>query len=705
MTNQNSDLPVNPPGISFEDWAALLTGGTGGAAPMSPPPASAPVPVQPPAAAAVPPAVVPPVASPAPAAPPAAVSVPPLQPSQVSPAASDPLAEALEASWRESLRQEALRDASQVQNPEPVAFAAPAPAPAPVVAPVVAPVEAATSVPPLAASLAAPVAPPVGESRRSRRAEIAAETGNPFADGLVGGADAAPPAASAAAAAAPADAAEPVHPAVPDFSKTAPLDSGLFRTEAAAAHPATEVLPVLPTEVLDLTPPAAPVAPVAVDEPHAVPDTAAVSTGEAAAPLAADLVLADLVATPPTHTAARESRQQQAHPAASAPAEESASRADADRDLVHSLTEVVLQGASDLHVTANSAPTIRIHGGLTQLPGPVWTSDKAKQAIYSILSPAQKQKFERELELDFAYAISENARFRVNIYQQRENVGAAFRLIPTELKNLEELGVPSSVGKFATLARGLVLITGPTGSGKSTTLAALIDLVNSTRADHIVTVEDPIEFMHNHKKSLVNQREVGHDTHSFAAALKHVLRQDPDVILVGELRDLETISVALTAAETGHLVFATLHTQSAAQTIDRIIDVYPPHQQNQVRAQLAATLKGVVTQTLVKRASGVGRSVATEILVTTPAISNLIREGQTFQIPSAMQAGGSHGMHTLDQHLADLVNSGKITREAAFEKSNDRESLKQLMHRDDNASPGASLDGINFGDAFSPREY
>ncbi|KQQ94733.1 type IV pili twitching motility protein PilT [Leifsonia sp. Leaf325] len=324
--------------------------------------------------------------------------------------------------------------------------------------------------------------------------------------------------------------------------------------------------------------------------------------------------------------------------------------------------------------------------------------------MYSILSPAQKQKFERELELDFAYAISENARFRVNIYQQRENVGAAFRLIPTELKTLEELGVPSSVGRFATLPRGLVLITGPTGSGKSTTLAALIDLVNSTRADHIVTVEDPIEFMHNHKKSLVNQREVGHDTHSFAAALKHVLRQDPDVILVGELRDLETISVALTAAETGHLVFATLHTQSAAQTIDRIIDVYPPHQQNQVRAQLAATLKGVVTQTLVKRASGQGRVVATEILITTPAIANLVREGQTFQVPSAMQAGRAHGMHTLDQHLAELVNSGKITREAGFEKSNDRESLKQLIQRDDNAGPGASLDGIDFGDAFSSKE-
>jgi twitching motility protein PilT len=248
--------------------------------------------------------------------------------------------------------------------------------------------------------------------------------------------------------------------------------------------------------------------------------------------------------------------------------------------------------------------------------------------------------------------------------------------------------VPEVVGRFSTLPRGLVLVTGPTGSGKSTTLAALIDLVNRTRADHIVTVEDPIEFMHENKKSLVNQREVGSDTHSFANALKHVLRQDPDVILIGELRDLETISVALTAAETGHLVFATLHTQSAGQTIDRVIDVFPPHQQGQVRAQLAATLQGVVCQTLIPRATGGGRVVATEILVANPAIANLIREGKTFQIPSAMQAGRSIGMHTLDQHLADLVDHGVITHKAAMEKAQDVESLKQLIHR---AEPMDSL--------------
>ncbi|MEJ3404475.1 type IV pilus twitching motility protein PilT [Rathayibacter sp. YIM 133350] len=380
-------------------------------------------------------------------------------------------------------------------------------------------------------------------------------------------------------------------------------------------------------------------------------------------------------------------------------------RDDSDRDLVKALTEVVLQGASDLHVTANTAPTIRVHGGLSQLPGPVWTSDKVKQAIYTILSEDQKKKFERELELDFAYAISANARFRVNIYQQRANVGAAFRLIPTEIKTLDELGVPSSVAKFSTLARGLVLVTGPTGSGKSTTLAALIDLVNSTRADHIVTVEDPIEFMHNHKKSLVNQREVGHDTHSFAQALKHVLRQDPDVILVGELRDLETISVALTAAETGHLVFATLHTQSAAQTIDRVIDVFPPHQQDQVRTQLASTLQGVVTQTLVKKASGNGRVVATEVLVMTPAISNLVREGKTYQIASMMQAGRDQGMHTLDQHLASLVDAGTITRKAAEEKAQEPGELSRLIQRTESPTDASAraiaASGIDFGDTYS----
>jgi twitching motility protein PilT len=355
----------------------------------------------------------------------------------------------------------------------------------------------------------------------------------------------------------------------------------------------------------------------------------------------------------------------------------------ADPDLLEALQEVLRAGASDLHVSANSAPMIRVDGGLravTKSAAP-WDSAKVASALRSLLTEEQSEKFDSELEFDFAYTLSANARFRVNFYQQRNFMGAAFRLIPTEIKQLRDLGVPDTVAQFATLPRGLVLVTGPTGSGKSTTLAALIDLINRTRSDHVMTVEDPIEFIHPNHKSLVNQREVGGDTHSFGAALKHVLRQDPDVILIGELRDLETISVALTAAETGHLVFATLHTQDAAQTVDRIIDVFPPYAQGQVRTQLAATLQGVVCQTLVKRASGKGRVVATEVLVATPAIANLIREGKTYQIGSAMQAGRGLGMQTMDQHLADLVNSGDITSEAALEKVHDPIGFKQLVHR------------------------
>jgi len=358
----------------------------------------------------------------------------------------------------------------------------------------------------------------------------------------------------------------------------------------------------------------------------------------------------------------------------------------ADPDLVHALEDVLRSHASDLHITVNAVPMIRVDGGLRPIDqGRAWDRAKVSSALRSILTAEQQAKFDAERELDLAYTISANARFRVNIYQQRGSMGAAFRLIPTEIKPLADLGVPDSVASFATLARGLVLVTGPTGSGKSTTLAALIDLVNRTRADHIVTVEDPIEFLHSNQRSLVNQREVGSDTHSFAAALKHVLRQDPDVILIGELRDLETISIALTAAETGHLVFATLHTQDASQTIDRVIDVFPPHQQAQVRSQLAATLRGVVCQTLVKRAQGDGRAVATEVLVTTPAIANLIREGKTYQISSALQAGRSLGMHTLDQHLADLVNSGQVSHKAALEKVHDFDSFKRLVHRSESA--------------------
>ncbi|WP_105033376.1 type IV pilus twitching motility protein PilT [Cryobacterium aureum] len=375
-----------------------------------------------------------------------------------------------------------------------------------------------------------------------------------------------------------------------------------------------------------------------------------------------------------------------------------------DADLLRALRLVLEKGASDLHVSGGAPPSIRVDGSLRPIPGwDRWSPEKVASALDSILSPEQREEFDQELELDFAHTV-EGTRFRVNFYQQRNTVGGAFRLIPNEIKSLAELGIPESVARFAQLPRGLVLVTGPTGSGKTTTLAAMVDLVNRTRDDHIVTVEDPIEYIHEAKKSMISQREVGQDTHSFASALKHVLRQDPDVILIGELRDLETISVALTAAETGHLVFSTLHTQDAAQTIDRIIDVFPPHQQAQVRAQLAATLRGVVCQTLVRKIGG-GRVAATEILVTTAAIANLVREGKTHQIASALQSGRSLGMHTMDQHLAELVDAGQITRQAAEEKAMDVDVLKQLVHRvDPTDTPvgGLSNGEIDFNDSFSP---
>ena len=350
--------------------------------------------------------------------------------------------------------------------------------------------------------------------------------------------------------------------------------------------------------------------------------------------------------------------------------------------LTELLIEVVERKASDLHLTAGARPSLRLNGHLEQLDDrPILTPPVIQRMLYAILTQKQRERFEEELELDFAYAVPGKARFRVNVYKQRDALGAAFRLIPYEIKKLEDLGVPPSVANFAMLPRGFVLVTGPTGSGKSTTLASVVDLANRSRKDHIMTVEDPIEFLHRHQSCLVNQREVGEDTHTFQAALKHVLRQDPDIILVGEMRDLETISVALTAAETGHLVFATLHTQDAAQTIDRVIDVFPPHQQQQIRVQLAGALQGIVCQTLCRTADGKGRVVATEVLVATPAIRNLVREGKTHQIYSAMQAGAKFGMHTMDQALADLVKQGRITYETGVEKCHHVEDFNRLLGR------------------------
>jgi twitching motility protein PilT len=351
-------------------------------------------------------------------------------------------------------------------------------------------------------------------------------------------------------------------------------------------------------------------------------------------------------------------------------------------DLNGLLIQVLDRKCSDLHMTIGAPPTVRLNGALVPLEGyPELTASILQKLLYAIITQKQRERFEEELELDFAYSVPGRARFRVNLYRQREAIGAAFRLIPYEIKPLEALGVPPAVANFASLARGFVLVTGPTGSGKSTTLASIVDLANRTRRDHIMTVEDPIEFLHQHRSCLVNQREVGEDTHSFGAALKHVLRQDPDIILVGEMRDLETISVALTAAETGHLVFATLHTQDAAQTIDRVIDVFPPHQQQQVRVQLAGAIQGIVCQTLVKTADGRGRAVATEVLVVTPAIRNLIREGKSHQIYSALQAGAKFGMQTLDTSLSELVKRGTITYEAGLEKCHHPDDFKRLCGR------------------------
>ncbi len=390
---------------------------------------------------------------------------------------------------------------------------------------------------------------------------------------------------------------------------------------------------------------------------------------------------------------------------AAAPVARSAARAgvgqervEGDVDIDEVLRALVAQGGSDAHLTSGAAPMVRLSGSLKPMEGfGTMNPEALRRSLYRILSQRQREAFEENLELDLSYSVRGLARFRVNLYQQRESVGAAFRVIPYEIRPLEDLGVPPVVGTFAGLPRGLVLVTGPTGSGKSTTLASIIDLANRTREDHIMTVEDPIEFLHRHKKSIINQREVGADTHSFANALKHVLRQDPDIILVGEMRDLETISVALTAAETGHLVFATLHTQDAAQTIDRIIDVFPSAQQSQVRTQLAGAIQGVVCQTLCKRADAPGRAVATEVLIATPAVRNLIREGKTHQIYSAMQAGAQLGMHTLDQHLAELVKTGRVSYEVALDKCHHVEDFNRLTGRFSKGSQGVAAASTTYG--------
>lgn len=350
-------------------------------------------------------------------------------------------------------------------------------------------------------------------------------------------------------------------------------------------------------------------------------------------------------------------------------------------DIDRLLKSMVELKGSDLHLKVGEPPIVRVHGRLLREDAPALSAAEVRSLVDMVLNDEQKVTLDRDLELDLAYSVPGLARFRVNVFHQSGKVGAVFRVIPFKILTVDELHLPPVVKEFCAVSRGIVLVTGPTGSGKSTSLAAMVDHVNATRRAHIVTIEDPVEFLHQDKMSAVNQRELGADTHSFADALKHVLRQAPDVILVGELRDLETISLAVTAAETGHLVFATLHTTDAAQTIDRLIDVFPPEQQSQIRMQLAMTLRGVVSQTLLARRDGNGRVAAFEVLVCHAGVRNLIREGKTHQIYSLIQTGGEQGMRLLDDHLAELVVTGAVEYNEAMAKASNAADFDSLLMR------------------------
>ncbi len=353
---------------------------------------------------------------------------------------------------------------------------------------------------------------------------------------------------------------------------------------------------------------------------------------------------------------------------------------DGSLDIDELLTYAVRNGASDLHLANQLPPAIRIDGSLRPIEGLSRVdNEQIREMVYRILTQGLRERFEAERELDTAHTIMGVGRFRVNVFQQRGSIGTVMRAIPHEIPPFDTLGLPPVIASLAELRRGLVLVTGPTGSGKSTTLASLVNIINQSKPLHIVTIEDPIEFLHTHNRSIVNQREVGSDTKSFAEALRHVLRQDPDVILIGEMRDNETIATALTAAETGHLVFATLHTQDAPQTIDRVIDVFPSGQQDQIRIQLASSLEAVVTQQLVLTASGYGRAPVAEVMLCTPAIRNLIRSAKTHQIYSLIQTGAATGMQTMDQGLAKAVQAGTITEAMAFDRCHDPSELRDYM--------------------------
>ena len=353
-----------------------------------------------------------------------------------------------------------------------------------------------------------------------------------------------------------------------------------------------------------------------------------------------------------------------------------------DYSIAELLEIVVQRNASDLHISAGSEPVVRVNGKIERLEGfATLTPEMSRRLLYSVTSTEQQKELEERRQIDLSYPLPGLARFRVNIFVQRQTIAGAFRLVPSDIKSLEDLNLPTSLHDLAAKPRGLVIVTGPTGSGKSTTLAAIIDEINKTRSDHIVTIEDPIEFLHRHKRCLVNQREIGPDATTFADALRAALRQDPDVILLGEMRDLETISTALTAAETGHLVFATVHTQDAPSAVDRLIDVFPGGQQGQIRVQVAGTLQGVVTQNLLPTVDGTARVPACEILIPDDAVRNLIRQGKVEQVYSIMQTGSAKGMQTMEQSLVDLVVQGRVTQEMALSRSSRPAQLLELIQR------------------------
>ncbi len=451
------------------------------------------------------------------------------------------------------------------------------------------------------------------------------------------------------------------------------------RPEGAAPPTANPVRP--PPSPTAPSAPAAPPRPAA--PPSAMPAAAPPrpSAPPAAAPMPPRPAAAPITQAPPLPRQSSTGIPQHAGSPASGTGKSSAD-SESELTIDDLLRLIVEKDGSDLHLTVGSPPMLRLQGKLWPTDVPVLTAKETRRLIYQFLNNDQRERFEKDLELDISYELEGVARYRCNIFLTRLGLGGVFRVIPTKIKTLADLKLPSVLGDLARRNKGLILVTGPTGSGKSTTLAAMVDQVNNERQDHILTIEDPIEFVHQHKACLVNQREIGPNTKSFANALRSALREDPDIILVGEMRDYETISLAVTAAETGHLVFATLHTPSAAQSVDRIVDVFPAHQQDQIRTQLADALQGIIAQQLIPTIDGMSRAVALEILINTPAVANLIRDNKTFQLPSIMQTSKQMGMQTMDQALMDLVKSRRISPQEAYRRAFDKKAFEQYKPRD-----------------------